>query len=82
MPMYDVICPKCKKVKEIFCRYEDRNQEVCEECNEPMTVKPTNCGVFFKGSGWYCTDYGNKALPKNYSFDDAKPNIVKPGDYG
>lgn len=80
MPLYDVICPKCNKVKEIFCRYEDRNTTICEDCNEIMTVKPSNCGVFFKGTGWYCTDYKAKENPKGYELGSATYNTMPTGD--
>lgn len=82
MPLYDVQCPTCKKVTEVFCSYEDRNSTVCEECKELMLTIPSRTTAVFKGSGFYCNDYKSPTLPTDYSYDNAKPNIVKPGDYG
>jgi len=39
MPTYDFICPKCgtKKTNERV-KYEERNEQICPECNEKMKI--------------------------------------------
>ena len=36
MPMYDVECPRCGRVVEVFCPMAERNQQRC--CNGTMRV--------------------------------------------
>ncbi len=39
MPLYDYECESCDKVVEIFCRYEDRDQN-CDVCKSKMNRLP------------------------------------------
>ena len=58
MPIYEYRCPN-GHVFELFQRMADAPPEVCEICGEgPVTKVLHPVPVFFKGSGFYSTDYG------------------------
>jgi len=59
MPTYEYRCPKCENEQEDF-HWISQNPEIkCEECGEVMVRQLSACGVVFKGSGFYATDYKN-----------------------
>ncbi len=58
MPIYEYRCPN-GHLFELFQRMSDPPAEVCEECGAfPVTKVLHPVPVFFKGSGFYSTDYG------------------------
>ena len=58
MPIYEYRCPNGHTF-ELFQRMSDPPAEVCEVCGEgPVTKVLHPVPVFFKGSGFYSTDYG------------------------
>jgi putative FmdB family regulatory protein len=58
MPIYEYRCPK-GHVFELFHRMDDPSPEVCEVCGKgPVERVFHPVPVFFKGSGFYSTDYG------------------------
>ena len=58
MPIYEYRCPN-GHVFELFQRMTDEPPAVCEVCGEgPVTKVLHPVPVFFKGSGFYSTDYG------------------------
>lgn len=66
MPTYDYECEKCGKVEEVFQKGTGVVERRCPECSSPMRrLIGTGCGLIFKGSGFYITDYKNKNSVKN-----------------
>jgi putative FmdB family regulatory protein len=58
MPIYEYRCPQ-GHVFELFQRMTDPPPEGCEICGEGPVEKVLHpVPVFFKGSGFYSTDYG------------------------
>jgi putative FmdB family regulatory protein len=60
MPTYDYRCPNGHEF-EVVHRMDDPAPAVCEICGEgPLERVFHPVPVFFKGSGFYSTDYGRK----------------------
>jgi putative FmdB family regulatory protein len=58
MPIYEYRCPNGHTF-ELFQRMSDPPPDACEVCGEgPVTKVLHPVPVFFKGSGFYSTDYG------------------------
>jgi putative FmdB family regulatory protein len=58
VPIYEYRCPN-GHLFELFARMSDPPPEVCEVCGAaPVTKVLHPVPVFFKGSGFYSTDYG------------------------
>jgi putative FmdB family regulatory protein len=60
MPVYDYRCPKGHEV-EVLHRMDDPPPKTCEICGAaPLERVFHPVPVFFKGSGFYSTDYGRR----------------------
>ncbi|MER3409452.1 MAG: FmdB family transcriptional regulator [Thermoleophilia bacterium] len=58
MPTYEYRCPS-GHLTEVFHRIDEEPPRACEVCGEgPLTKVLHPVPVFFKGSGFYSTDYG------------------------
>ena len=76
MPIYEYRCPN-GHLFELFQRMGDDSPDVCEVCGEgPVTKVLHPVPVFFKGSGFYSTDYGRGGKRKKESTesDGGKPD--------
>jgi putative FmdB family regulatory protein len=62
MPTYDFKCDDCGHAFEQLLSVKDRNLKVCPECRGKNLVREISagCGVIFKGTGFYETDYKRK----------------------
>ncbi len=60
MPIREYTCLKCKYHFEVLEGMNDRTEN-CEECGGKVRPRIGIPMVIFKGSGFYCTDYGNQA---------------------
>jgi putative FmdB family regulatory protein len=75
VPIYEYRCPN-GHLFELFQRIDDPPSTVCEVCGEGPVVKVLHpVPVFFKGSGFYSTDYGRgkKRTKEGAEADGAKP---------
>jgi putative FmdB family regulatory protein len=64
MPIYEYRCPN-GHVFELFHRMDDPPPDGCEVCGAaPVTKVLHPVPVFFKGSGFYSTDYGRAKRKK------------------
>jgi putative FmdB family regulatory protein len=74
MPIYDYRCPKGHEF-EVLHRMDDPPPKTCEVCGAtPLQRVFHPVPVFFKGSGFYSTDYGRgKRKAESSSEGDAKP---------
>ena len=61
MPTYEYECLKCGKNFEVFQKITDKPLKKCPACEgEVKKLISTGCGLIFKGSGFYITDYKRK----------------------
>jgi putative FmdB family regulatory protein len=77
MPIYEYRCPN-GHLFELFQRMDDPPATVCEICGEGPVEKVLHpVPVFFRGSGFYSTDYGRGGRRKDGGGDgdgeSAKP---------
>ncbi len=71
MPIYEYRCPN-GHVFELFQRMSDPPPAACEACGEgPVSRVLHPVPVFFKGSGFYSTDYGRGKRKKEGAEDGA-----------
>jgi putative FmdB family regulatory protein len=61
MPLYEYQCTKCKHRFEKIQKFSDPEIKKCPECGAKVEKLLSAPAVQFKGSGWYVTDYANKA---------------------
>jgi putative FmdB family regulatory protein len=76
MPIYEYRCPKGHEV-EVLHRMDDPPPTACEICGaSPLERVFHPVPVFFKGSGFYSTDYGRRKRTGESSSegDGAKPS--------
>jgi putative FmdB family regulatory protein len=73
MPIYEYRCPKGHEF-EVLHRMDDPPPENCEVCGaSPVERVFRPVPIFFKGSGFYTTDYGRgKRKAEPVSSDGAK----------
>lgn len=69
MPTYEYACPKCGHTFEAFQSMRDAPLKKCPKCGKTGLKRLVGggAGLIFKGSGFYITDYKNKAAPKSES---------------
>lgn len=61
MPTYEYECLECGEKIEIFHKVTDSPIKKCPSCNgEVRKLISAGCGLIFKGSGFYITDYKRK----------------------
>jgi putative FmdB family regulatory protein len=63
MPTYHYRCKSCKHEFEEFQKMSDDPHKICPNCNKHtlVLVMSGGTGLVFKGSGFYTTDYRDKA---------------------
>ena len=72
MPIYEYRCPNGHEF-EVVHRMDDPAPEKCEICGAGPLVRVFHpVTVFFKGSGFYSTDYGRKKRKVESGGDGAK----------
>jgi len=65
MPIYEYRCADCGFQKEFMQRISDAPLRDCLDCGKPSLAKMvTAAGFQLKGSGWYATDFRDKAGAK------------------
>lgn len=67
MPTYDYKCTDCKYKFEHFQDMSSKPLTICPECGAKKLVRliGKGAGIIFKGSGFYCNDYGKNKGEKN-----------------
>ncbi len=75
MPHYDYECEKCGYSFEVFQKMTDAPLTECPKCKGGVKrlIGP-GCGLIFKGSGFYITDYKRKSSSTDSS---SKPEQEK-----
>ncbi|MFH1776864.1 MAG: zinc ribbon domain-containing protein [Candidatus Omnitrophota bacterium] len=77
MPTYDYECRKCRRTFEVFQKMTDEPQKKCPKCGGKVSrLIGAGCGLIFKGSGFYITDYKRKDDKKQKQDNkDSKPPV-------
>ena len=71
MPIYEYRCPK-GHLFELFQRMDDPPPKVCEVCGaSPLEKVLHPVPIFFKGKGFYSTDYGRKGRKRDSTDGEA-----------
>jgi putative FmdB family regulatory protein len=84
VPIYEYRCPNGHEF-ELLQRMGDPAPDACEVCGAAPVERVFHpVPVFFKGSGFYSTDYGRKKrkVEASSDVDGAKPSVdgSKPAD--
>jgi len=82
MPTYDYECTKCGYTFEVFQKINSKPKNKCPKCGGKVKrLISGGCGLIFKGSGFYITDYKKKdqkpdkpSQKKDTSKESAKKN--------
>lgn len=79
MPTYEYECLNCNERFEIFQKITELPLNRCPKCNGDLKrLVGCGCGLIFKGSGFYITDYKKSkkenTTPKNKQDNKDKPN--------
>lgn len=66
MPTYEYQCTVCKHKYEKFQSFSAKKDRKCPKCGKKVVRLPgAGGGIIFRGSGFYCNDYGNKNEDKS-----------------
>ena len=78
MPIYEYRCPN-GHLFELFQRMTEPPPKVCEICGEGPVEKVLHpVPVFFRGSGFYSTDYGRGSRRKDTAEGDSGTKTEEP----
>jgi len=78
MPIYEYRCPK-GHLFELFQRMDDPPPKVCEVCGaSPLEKVLHPVPIFFKGKGFYSTDYGKGSRRRETA--DGEKKTDKPAE--
>ncbi len=77
MPIYEYECQKCKSHTEAFQKLTDKTLTKCKKCGGRLDKVISAPAIQFKGSGWYVTDYANKATNGGKSESESKSEKKK-----
>ena len=61
MPIYEYECTKCGSHVEIIQKFSEKPVIKCSRCSGKLQKLISQSSFHLKGSGWYVTDYSNKA---------------------
>jgi putative FmdB family regulatory protein len=80
MPIYEYRCPKGHEF-EVFHGMDDPPPSACEVCGaSPVTRVFSPVPIFFKGSGFYATDYGRRKRKTEAASGDGAGDSGKSSD--
>ena len=80
MPIYEYRCPEGHEF-EVFHGMDDAPPGACEVCGaSPVTRVFSPVPIFFKGSGFYATDYGRRKRKVESSSGDGDGGSAKSSD--
>jgi putative FmdB family regulatory protein len=62
MPLYEYQCESCGQRFEVIQKFSDPPADMCKKCGKgPVVRLQSSPAIQFKGTGWYITDYAQKA---------------------
>lgn len=78
MPTYEYECLKCGETFDAFQKMSDEVLKKCPQCKgEVRRLIGAGCGLIFKGSGFYITDYKKKNSSGTIHSTENKTKEVK-----
>jgi putative FmdB family regulatory protein len=78
MPLYEYECDACGQRFEVIQKFSDAPVDTCAECGKgPVRRLLSSPAIQFKGSGWYITDYAQKAKSESTGKSDASEKTEK-----
>jgi putative FmdB family regulatory protein len=81
MPIYEYRCDACGHQEEFLQRVSEPPLTQCPVCHKPTFNKLLSAAGFqLKGSGWYATDFKNKAAKPAEKKSEDKKTDDKSGD--
>ncbi len=80
MPIYEYQCKKCHAHTEAFQKVSDKPLSKCPKCGGKLEKLISAPAIQFKGSGWYVTDYANKATKGEKSESESSSSTEKKAD--
>ncbi len=78
MPIYEYRCKKCNARSEVLLMNHDQEPATCDKCGGQLVRLPSAPAIQFKGTGWYCTDYGHKDSGDGKHKSKIKSEIKEP----
>ena len=73
MAIYEFLCSECAHQDHLIRKMDDASVTVCPKCMKDSFVKQVSAPNFqLNGSGWYATDFKNKASSKPADKADIK----------
>lgn len=83
MPIYEYQCSVCGKIEEALQKVSDAPLTTCPHCSGKLNKLISHSTFHLKGSGWYVTDYADKAktasgAAADKGSKDASPPKEKP----
>ncbi|MCY3020043.1 MAG: zinc ribbon domain-containing protein [Planctomycetota bacterium] len=80
MPTYEYECAACGHEFERFESIKAEPNHTCPKCSKKKAQRRISggCGLIFKGSGFYCTDYKRSSRSASSSKNESKPSGAKP----
>lgn len=81
MPIYEYKCEQCGTIEEVLQKISDDPLTTCGHCSGRLQKLISNSTFHLKGSGWYVTDYAQKAksgtssVPSQSSTSEAKSSV-------
>ena len=76
MPIYEYKCPKCGEF-EVTQRITEDALKKCPTCKSKVERLLSRTSFILKGTGWYATDYANKASGDAAKADSAATDSSK-----
>lgn len=61
MPIYEYKCEQCGQIEEVLQKIADDPLTTCGHCSGRLQKLISSSTFHLKGSGWYVTDYAQKA---------------------
>lgn len=61
MPIYEYECTACGVHEEVIQKFSDKPLTTCSKCSGKLQKLISQSSFHLKGSGWYVTDYADKA---------------------
>jgi putative FmdB family regulatory protein len=80
MPIYEYECEQCGKIEEVLQKISDEPLSKCKNCSGSLHKLMSMNSFHLKGSGWYVTDYANKAKSSSCSAEKKTDACEKKAD--
>ena len=81
MPIYEYECTSCHHKFDLMQKISDQPVKQCPQCFEETAIRLVSAAGFqLKGSGWYATDFKNKAKPEAKKENTGEKSTEKKND--